>query len=289
MERVIRQRARHERMVALALAAGLCVLAGSAPGSEGHAGAQLRPGALRELAAGKVLIASRALGDPNFVQTVVLLAEHNEQGANPRFVVTNLRDAPQALYEQLYCARGEMENRIKECQLGLFADRTSCHLWWPNQFRLLLASLAPIALAAPSPSPARAAGDPAGAAPPAPRRPSAIVLVTVDTLRADAVSFAGYGLPTTPFLDRMAQDGVVFTQAYAPSSWTPPSMASIFTGLAPSSRPTYRSGRSPMTRSRCGRTNDHAPWFSGSSCTQRTSSTLGYRATTVASSAVGNG
>ena len=81
MERVIRQRARHERMVALALAAGLCVLAGSAPGSEGHAGAQLRPGALRELAAGKVLIASRALGDPNFVQTVVLLAEHNEQGS----------------------------------------------------------------------------------------------------------------------------------------------------------------------------------------------------------------
>lgn len=35
-----------------------------------------------------------------------------------------------------------MENRINECQLGLFADRTSCHLWWPNQFRLLLASLA---------------------------------------------------------------------------------------------------------------------------------------------------
>jgi Transposase DDE domain group 1 len=39
-------------------------------------------------------------------------------------------------------ARGDMENRIKECQLGLYADRTSCHLWWPNQFRLLLASLA---------------------------------------------------------------------------------------------------------------------------------------------------
>ena len=57
-------------------------------------------------------------------------------------MVTNLRDAPQALYEDRYCARGEMENRIKECQLGLFADRTSCHLWWPNQFRLLLASLA---------------------------------------------------------------------------------------------------------------------------------------------------
>lgn len=61
--------------------------------------------------------------------------------ANPRFVVTNLTDHPQVLYEQGYCARGEMENRIKECQLGLFADRTSCHLWWPNQFRLLIASL----------------------------------------------------------------------------------------------------------------------------------------------------
>jgi hypothetical protein len=68
------------------------------------------------------------------------------QGPNPRFVVTNLRDEPQALYEDIYCARGEMENRIKECQLGLFADRTSCHLWWPNQFRLLLASLAYVLL-----------------------------------------------------------------------------------------------------------------------------------------------
>ena len=73
-------------------------------------------------------------------------AEHNAQGPNLRFVVTNLRDEPQALYEDIYCARGEMENRIKECQLGLFADRTSCHLWWPNQFRLLLASLAYVLL-----------------------------------------------------------------------------------------------------------------------------------------------
>ena len=61
---------------------------------------------------------------------------------NPRFVVTNLDGDARALYEQDYCARGEMENRIKECQLGLFADRTSCHRWWPNQFRLLIASLA---------------------------------------------------------------------------------------------------------------------------------------------------
>jgi len=73
---------------------------------------------------------------------MITKAEHNAQGPNPRFVTTNLRDAPQALYERMYCARGDMENRIKECQLGLFADRTSCHLWWPNQFRLLLASLA---------------------------------------------------------------------------------------------------------------------------------------------------
>jgi hypothetical protein len=77
---------------------------------------------------------------------VIVKAEHNAQGPNPRFVVTNLRDAPRALYEDVYCARGEMENRIKECQLGLFADRTSCHLWWPNQFRLLLASLAYVLL-----------------------------------------------------------------------------------------------------------------------------------------------
>ncbi|WP_455289061.1 IS1380 family transposase [Cupriavidus necator] len=76
------------------------------------------------------------------LRRVIVKAEHNAQGANPRFVVTSLANAPQELYERGYCARGEMENRIKECQLGLFADRTSCHLWWPNQFRLLLASLA---------------------------------------------------------------------------------------------------------------------------------------------------
>jgi hypothetical protein len=73
---------------------------------------------------------------------VIAKAEHNAQGANPRFVLTSLPEAPQVAYEWIYCARGEMENRLKECQLGLFAGRTSCHLWWPNQFRLLLASLA---------------------------------------------------------------------------------------------------------------------------------------------------
>jgi hypothetical protein len=73
---------------------------------------------------------------------VILKAEHMGQGSNPRYVVTNLAGDPQYLYESVYCARGNMENRIKEQQLDLFADRTSCSLWWPNQFRLLLSTLA---------------------------------------------------------------------------------------------------------------------------------------------------
>jgi len=64
------------------------------------------------------------------------------QGSNPRYVVSNLTDDPQTLYEKVYCSRGEMENRIKEQQLDLFADRTSCSLWWPNQFRLMLSTIA---------------------------------------------------------------------------------------------------------------------------------------------------
>jgi hypothetical protein len=72
---------------------------------------------------------------------VIAKAEYTHKGANPRYVVTNLDGQAQGLYERLYCARGDMENRIKEQQLDLFADRTSCHQWWANQFRLLLASL----------------------------------------------------------------------------------------------------------------------------------------------------
>ena len=60
---------------------------------------------------------------------------------NPRFVVTNLRDHPEAVY-QLYCQRGDMENRFKELQYGLQMDRTSCHRFWANQFRLLLTAAA---------------------------------------------------------------------------------------------------------------------------------------------------
>jgi len=73
---------------------------------------------------------------------VIAKAEHGDLGSNPRFVVTNLDGAAQMLYDDVYCARGEMENRIKEQQLDLFADRTSCHHWWPNQLRLLLSGLA---------------------------------------------------------------------------------------------------------------------------------------------------
>ena len=73
---------------------------------------------------------------------VIAKAEYTEKGANPRFVVTNLEGDAQQLYDEGYCARGEMENRIKEQQLGLFSDRTSCHAWWANQFRVLLSAAA---------------------------------------------------------------------------------------------------------------------------------------------------
>ena len=56
--------------------------------------------------------------------------------------MTNLPGDPQQLYEKIYCAGGESENRIKEQQLCLFADRTSCMNWLPNQLRLLLSSAA---------------------------------------------------------------------------------------------------------------------------------------------------
>ena len=75
---------------------------------------------------------------------VVAKAEYLDQGPNPRFVVTSLAPevwAAQPLYEQLYCARGEMENRIKE-QLSLFADRMSTETLRANQLRLYLSSFA---------------------------------------------------------------------------------------------------------------------------------------------------
>jgi hypothetical protein len=82
---------------------------------------------------------------------VVGKAEHLAKGANPRFVVTSLPpeefDA-KTLYEQEYCARGEMENRIKEQQLMMFADRTSCETMRANQVRLYLSTVAYIVMRA---------------------------------------------------------------------------------------------------------------------------------------------
>ena len=73
---------------------------------------------------------------------VIIKAEHTGQGANTRFILTSLEGDPQKIYDEVYCARGDMENRIKEQQLDLYADRTSCHNWWPNQLRLMLSSFA---------------------------------------------------------------------------------------------------------------------------------------------------
>jgi hypothetical protein len=76
---------------------------------------------------------------------VVGKAEVTGGESNPRFVVTSLKPTAvgaQHLYEKIYCARGEMENRIKECQLDLFADRTSAATMRANQLRLWFASMA---------------------------------------------------------------------------------------------------------------------------------------------------
>ena len=77
---------------------------------------------------------------------VIMKAERLEAGPNRRFVVTSLTGDAQAMYDDIYVQRGDMENRIKEQQLMLFADRTSCHDSLANQFRLLMASFAYVLL-----------------------------------------------------------------------------------------------------------------------------------------------
>jgi Transposase DDE domain group 1 len=82
---------------------------------------------------------------------VIAKAEFTGEEANPRFVVTSLTRSeckPKYLYEKIYCARGEMENRIKECQLDLYADRTSTATMRANQLRLWFASMAYVLLCA---------------------------------------------------------------------------------------------------------------------------------------------
>jgi Transposase DDE domain group 1 len=78
-----------------------------------------------------------------YERRVISKSEYTDKGANPRYIVTNEKDfTAQALYEKIYCGRGDMENRIKEIKRGMFSDRTSCHKWWPNQLRLIFSSMA---------------------------------------------------------------------------------------------------------------------------------------------------
>ena len=90
-------------------------------------------------------MSSRTQKSRSRVHRVVAKAEHLAKGANPRFVVTSLTAQDRAakpLYEEDYCGRGEMENRIKEQQLHLFADRTSASTMRANQVRLFCSSIA---------------------------------------------------------------------------------------------------------------------------------------------------
>jgi Transposase DDE domain group 1 len=72
---------------------------------------------------------------------VITRLEFAQHGNNPRYVVTHLTGQPQVLYDDVYCQRGEAENRIRQAQVGLFATRTSCHHFQSNQLRMLLAAL----------------------------------------------------------------------------------------------------------------------------------------------------
>ena len=84
-----------------------------------------------------------AAGTWKRTRRVIARIEHSAKGANPRYHRHQPgRRGPRALRDSSIANACDMENRIKEQQLDLFADRTSCHKWWPNQFRLLLSSLA---------------------------------------------------------------------------------------------------------------------------------------------------
>jgi len=71
----------------------------------------------------------------------VVRADGKEPKDNPRFVITNMKQTPLWIYEEVYCQRGEIENRIKELH-ALEIDRTSCSSFWANQFRVLLTAAA---------------------------------------------------------------------------------------------------------------------------------------------------
>ena len=75
------------------------------------------------------------------IKAEVVRAPGKDPKDNPRFVITNMRQSPQWIYEQVYCQRGDIENRIKELH-DLEIDRTSCSSFWANQFRVLLTAAA---------------------------------------------------------------------------------------------------------------------------------------------------
>ena len=72
----------------------------------------------------------------------VVRAEGKKPKDNPRFVVTNMKQSPRWLYEEVYCQRGDLENRIKELHYGMEIGRTSCTKFWANQFRVLMTAAA---------------------------------------------------------------------------------------------------------------------------------------------------
>ena len=76
------------------------------------------------------------------IKAEVVRLAGREPRDNPRFVVTNLRQTPRFIYEKIYCARGDIENRIKELLDGLQIDRTSCCKFWANQLRVFLTAAA---------------------------------------------------------------------------------------------------------------------------------------------------
>jgi len=76
----------------------------------------------------------------------VVWQENKPSKDNPRFVITNLKQSPQGIYERVYCERGEIENRIKELHYGLEIDRTSCTSFLANQFRVMMTAAAYVLL-----------------------------------------------------------------------------------------------------------------------------------------------
>lgn len=76
------------------------------------------------------------------IKAEVVRLDGREPKDNPRFVITSLPDAPKTVYEDVYCQRGDVENRIKELHHGLEIDRTSCTLFWANQLRVLMTAAA---------------------------------------------------------------------------------------------------------------------------------------------------